>query len=63
MLKVIGGVWVDATLVMTAPFSLITDIQENENTDGFMYYLDGYLFILIEINNFKLEYDTQIQSF
>jgi hypothetical protein len=42
ILKHDGGIWVDASFIMTRSIQLILDIQEQEQTEGFMFYLDGW---------------------
>lgn len=37
-LKDYGGVWLDASIILTEPLEWVRKIQQNDNTDGFMYY-------------------------
>ena len=36
-----GGIWVDASIFMTASVEPLIEIQTVEKTNGFMFYLDG----------------------
>jgi hypothetical protein len=39
-----GGIWIDASMIMTGSIGYIHDIQESDGTEGFMYYLKGWTF-------------------
>lgn len=39
-----GGIWIDASMIMTGSIQFIHDLQESEETEGFMYYLKNWTF-------------------
>jgi hypothetical protein len=40
VLKEYGGIWLDASIILTRSLSFIHDLQETHSTEGFMYFLD-----------------------
>ncbi|KAJ3327993.1 hypothetical protein HDU91_004223, partial [Kappamyces sp. JEL0680] len=42
VLKEKGGYWVDASFIMTKSLHLLSSIVEKDDTEGFMFYLEGW---------------------
>ena len=42
VLTLYGGIWVDASFIMTASLDFLHAIQERENTEGFQFYLKEF---------------------